>query len=93
MAWIVDVESLGLEKADTPNAYVAGFDVIYPGECYTRSMVWVRPDAAQGTEDEIIGRARDALLEVLEREGVPTSVEMALSAEGASVMEIGHPVC
>ena len=82
MTWIVDIEALGLEEGEFPDQLSVAFDVIYPGEVWCRSVVYVAPDAAFGSEDEIIGRARDAL---------PVSVELRLSAAGTDVLEIGHP--
>jgi hypothetical protein len=91
MTWIVDIEALGLEEAEHPDTLSVAFDVIYPGEVWCRSVVYVAPDAAQGSEDQIIGRARDALLEVVQRESLPVSVEIRVSAAGTTLLEIGHP--
>jgi hypothetical protein len=92
MTWIVDIEALGLEEAEHPDQLSVAFDVTYPGEVWCRSVVFVAPDAAGGSEDEIIGRARDALLSILERDALPVSVELRLSAGGITVLEIGHPI-
>ena len=91
MTWIVDIEALGLEEAEFPDQLSVAFDVIYPGEVWCRSVVYVAPDAAFGSEDEIIGRARDALLAVLERDALPVAVELRLSSAGTALMDIGHP--
>jgi hypothetical protein len=91
MTWIVDIDALGLEEAEHPDQLSVAFDVTYPGEVWCRSVVFVAPDAAYGSEDEIIGRARDALLAVVEADALPVSVELRLSAAGVTLLEIGHP--
>jgi hypothetical protein len=45
MTWIVDVELVDVAPAEPPDVAVVTFDVIYPGETWCRSIVYVAPGA------------------------------------------------
>jgi hypothetical protein len=84
----------GIEEAEPPDALAVAFDVIYAGETWCRSVVWVdRLLAAQLEYEEpaLVRAARDALLEYLALEVAPVSVELRLRTEGVSVLARGRP--
>lgn len=91
MTWIVDIELVGVDVAEPPDALTVTLDVIFPGETWCRSVVFVAPEEARTDRDEIIRSARDALVAVIESEGEPVSVELRLSPRGADVIAIGRP--
>jgi len=86
MAWIVDVELVAVEAAEPPDLALVTFDVVYPGETWCRSLVYVTPGVTAG-EDDLVSRSRDALLTFLEREGQPVALEVRLSPEGPVVLD------
>ncbi len=70
------------------------FDVIYAGETWCRSLVWVETTVAARLAHEelaIVRAARDALLEVLALETAPVSVALRLEAEGVNVLARAAP--
>ncbi len=91
MTWIVDIDLVGVEPAEPPDALAVGFDVTYPGETWCRCIVLVAPEAAGASEHEVVRRARDALVEVLESAGEPLSLELRLNADGYTVLAQGRP--
>lgn len=91
MTWIVDIELVDIDVAEPPDALTVTFDVIYPGETWCRSVVFVAAEAAKAGEDEVIGEARDALVAVIERQGRPVSVELRLTPDGTQVLAVGSP--
>ncbi len=91
MTWIVDIELVGIDAAEPPDALMVTLDVIFPGETWCRSVVFVPPEEARAGRNEIIRRARDALVAIIESEGEPVSVELRLSPAGADVLAIGRP--
>jgi hypothetical protein len=46
MTWIVDIDMLGVESAEPPDALAIAFDVTYPGETWCRSLVLIAPELA-----------------------------------------------
>jgi hypothetical protein len=86
MTWIVDVELVDVAPAEPPDVAVVTFDVIYPGETWCRSVVYVAPGVACGDE-EAVPRARDALLALAELEGLPVAFELRLTSEGTTVLD------
>lgn len=91
MTWIVDIDLVGVQPAEPPDALAIGFDVTYPGETWCRCLVLVGPDVTGASEDELVRRARDTLVEVLEAAGEPLSVELRLTAGGYCVIARGRP--
>lgn len=85
MTWIVDIELVAVEPADPPDRFVVTFDVVYPGETWCRSLVYVAPGVPVGEQD-LVPIARDALLAFLEQEGQPVSFELRLTDAGAVVL-------
>jgi hypothetical protein len=91
MTWIVDIDMLGVESAEPPDALAIAFDVTYPGETWCRSLVLIAPELAHIPEHELVGRARDALFVVLEAAGEPVSVEVRLTPTETVVLASGRP--
>jgi len=94
MAIFMDIEVAGIDAADPPDAYAVTFDVIYAGETWCRSVVWVETAvAAQADRDEyaVISAARDALLDLLGHEAVPVSFVLRLTTDGTVVLDRGTP--
>lgn len=63
--------------------------MIYAGETWCRSVVWVEAAVAARLEYEepvVIRAARDALLEVLAWEAGPVALELRLTVEGVSLL-------
>lgn len=89
-----DIEFVSIEELDLPDNLAVAFDVIYAGETWCRSVVWVDRllvARLQYEELEVIRVARDALLEYLALEAGPVSVELRLQPEGVSVLARGKP--
>lgn len=94
MAVFIDIELVCIDPAEAPDAYVVVFDVIYAGETWCRSLVWVETAVAARVEDDrhaVITAARDALLELLAYEAVPVSYQLRLTVEGAMVLARATP--
>ncbi len=100
------LELLGAEWASEEGVWVVHFEAAHPGETFCRSVVRVFPAAMAGRRlpgglcspgngtveiDEVVALARDRLLEVLEREGRPVSLVVAVTGEGLRVLERGYP--
>ncbi|GAB4254646.1 MAG: hypothetical protein Kow00129_15670 [Thermoleophilia bacterium] len=99
MAWIVDVELVSLEEGAPGEDLEIVFDVVYPGETWTRSIVRVTPAARAALEvgsggpagrgvagSGLVSRARDVLLFQLEREVSPVSLDLRLEPERVEVL-------
>lgn len=83
-----------MQEAEPPDALAVAFDVIYAGETWCRSLVWVETTVAARLvheEPAIVRAARDALLEVLALETGPVSVALRLEAEGVNVLARAKP--
>lgn len=91
MTWIVDIDMLGVEVAEAPDALAIAFDVTFPGETWCRSLVLIAPELAHLPENELVGRARDALFAELEAAGEPISVELRLTPTATIVLASGRP--
>lgn len=94
MALFMDIELVSIQEAEPPDAYAVAFDVIYGGETWCRSLVWVESALAARLEREeraVVVAARDALLELLALEVLPVSLEVRLAAEGCTVLARGVP--
>lgn len=94
MAIFMDIELVGLEEAEYPDAFAVAFDVIYSGETWCRSLVWVSADLAETLardEQAVTSAARDALLDVLAPETMPVSFELRASTGGITVLARGSP--
>ena len=94
MAIFMDIELVGIDEAEYPDAYAVVFDVIYAGETWCRSLVWVDAGlATQFDRDEhaVIGAARNALLDLLAVETVPVSLQVRLGSAGSEVVARGTP--
>jgi hypothetical protein len=91
MAWIVDVELVEVLEGEGIDALLVVFDVIYPGETWCRSLVRLTGLVAEGTEHDMVARARDSLVALLDLESRPTSLDLRLTAEGPVVLGRGHP--
>ncbi len=90
----MDIELVGIDEADYPDAFAVVFDVIYAGETWCRSLVWVDADVAvrlERDEQAVIGAARNALLDLLAVETVPVSLQLRLGCGGADVLARGTP--
>jgi hypothetical protein len=91
VAWIVDVELVEVAPGELPDVWTIVFDVIYPGETWCRSLVRLSPASSQGNELELVGRARDALLAILELQAGPASADIRVAPEGTTVLRLGSP--
>jgi hypothetical protein len=91
MTWIVDIDTLGVESAEPPDVLAIAFDVTYPGETWCRSLVLITSELAYMPEYELVSRARDALIEVLEAAGEPVSVEIRLTPTETVMLASGRP--
>jgi hypothetical protein len=94
MAIFMDIELVSIDEAESPDAFTVTFDVIYAGETWCRSLVWVEANmAAQLERDEraVIGAARDALLDLLATEAVPVSFHVRLGAAGSTILARATP--
>jgi hypothetical protein len=94
VAIFMDVEVVSINEAEPPDAFVVAFDVIYAGETWCRSLVWVgRIVSASLDHDEyaVVGAARDALLELLAVEATPVSFHLRVEPEGATVLARAMP--
>ncbi|MCZ7663970.1 MAG: hypothetical protein M5U22_14055 [Thermoleophilia bacterium] len=91
MTWIVDIDVVGIEEAEPPDALRIGFDVTFPGETWCRSFVLVAPERVLPDEAKIISAARDALVEVLQLQGEPVAVELRLAAKDTEILALGRP--
>jgi hypothetical protein len=94
MTIFMDVEVVSINEAEPPDAFVVAFDVIYAGETWCRSLVWVESTvAARLDRDEhaVIGAARDALLELLAVEAAPVSFHLRVETEGATILARATP--
>lgn len=90
----MDIELVGIDEAEYPDAFAVVFDVIYAGETWCRSLVWVNADLATELgmdEQAVIGAARDALLDLLAVETVPVSLQLRLGRGGPAVLARGTP--
>ncbi|NLT35617.1 MAG: hypothetical protein GXX83_06940 [Gaiellales bacterium] len=102
MGSIMDIEVVDAAYVATAEAWLVVFDVIYPGETWCRSEVWLQPDAvrpvAEGGGDPggpgsppLISLARDHLLGHLEAEGAPVSLVVDVTSSGSSVRDRARP--
>lgn len=91
MTWIVDIDMLGVETAEPPDALAIAFDVTYPGETWCRSLVLITPELAHIPGYELVSRARDALVAVIEAAGEPISVELRLTSTETVVLASARP--
>lgn len=94
MAIFMDVELVAIDEAEFPDAFTVAFDVIYAGETWCRSLVWVTADLSarlNGDERAVAGAARDALLNLLAVEVAPVSYELRLGSGGPTVLGRGIP--
>jgi len=94
MALFMDIEFVAIDVAERPDAFVVVFDVIYAGETWCRSLVWVDTAvAARFRDDEraVIGVARDALLDLLSTETVPVSFHARVTGTGATILARAAP--
>ena len=85
---------VSIDAAEPPDAFTVAFDVIYAGETWCRSLVWVDGCVAAGLDrDEraVIGAARDALLELLAVETLPVSFHLRLGSQGSVVLARATP--
>jgi hypothetical protein len=90
----MDIEFVTIDEAEAPHSFVVAFDVIYAGETWCRSVVWVERALAirLGSDEQAIVRAaRDALLELLTLEAAPVSFELRLGIVGTTVVARGKP--
>ena len=94
MAIFMDIEFVSIEEAEPPDAFSVAFDVIYAGETWCRSLVWVGSTVAAGLEHDehaVIGAARDALLDLLAVEAAPVSFHLRVESKGATVLARATP--
>jgi hypothetical protein len=94
MTIFMDMEVVSIDAAEPPDAFTVTFDVIYAGETWCRSLVWVEAAVAARVEHDkhaVIGAARDALLELLAVEAAPVSFHLRLTAEGTTVLVRATP--
>lgn len=91
MTWIVDIDTLGIEDAEPPDVFGIAFDVTFPGETWCRSLVLVAADLTYLDENELVPRARDEVIAVIEREGRPVSVTLRMSFERVEVLALAAP--
>jgi hypothetical protein len=91
VAWIVDVELVEVTAGRPPDLWQVVFDVIYPGETWCRSIVRLTMDFVEEGELELVGRARDALVAVLERQSGPVSTDIRVTPAGTAVLRLGRP--
>ncbi|MBN1629826.1 MAG: hypothetical protein JW990_08680 [Thermoleophilia bacterium] len=94
MTLFMDIELVSIDEAESPDACTVTFDVIYAGETWCRSCVWVDDAVAAGfgrDERLVIGVARDALLELLATESVPVSFHLRLTPDGPTVLARATP--
>jgi hypothetical protein len=94
VAIFMDIEVVSITAAEPPDAFTVAFDVIYAGETWCRSLVWVETAvAARHERDEhaVVGAARDALLDLLAVEAVPVSFHLRLTTEGTAVLARATP--
>lgn len=83
-----------MTEAEAPDAFVATFDVIYPGETWCRSEVLVEDMVAIALgfdEWEVTRAARDALVELLALETGPVSFRLRLGLDGTAVLGRATP--
>ncbi len=85
MTWIVDIELVAVEQAQPPDRFLVTFDVVYPGETWCRSLVYVAGSVVAEEQDPV-SVARDALVPFLETEGQPVSLELRLTTTGPVVL-------
>jgi hypothetical protein len=94
VAIFMDVELVGIDDAEYPDAFTVVFDAIYAGETWCRSLVWVEADFASHLardEHAIINAARDALVDLLAAETVPVSLQLRLGSGGSVLLARGTP--
>jgi hypothetical protein len=94
VAIFMDIEFVAIDEAEYPDAFAVVFDVIYAGETWCRSLVWVGSDAAAAADrDEraVISAARNALLDALASESVPVSLQLRVGLDGSVVVARGTP--
>jgi hypothetical protein len=94
MAIFMDIEVVSINEAESPDAFIVALDVIYAGETWCRSLVWVDAIvAAQMDREEhaIVAAARNALLELLAVEAAPVSFHVRLGSSGATVLARATP--
>lgn len=89
-----DIELVFVQEVEPRGTLAVAFDVIYAGETWCRSVVWVEPAVTARLEYEepaVIRAARDALLDLLVAEPGPVALELRLAAEGVSLLARGTP--
>ena len=91
MTWIVDIDLLGVEAAEPPDVYEIAFDVTFPGETWCRSSVLVAADLTHLAEFELVARARDEMIAVIDREGRPVSTTLRITAAGVEILAVAAP--
>jgi hypothetical protein len=94
VAIFMDIELVSIDQAELPDAFTVTFDVIYAGETWCRSLVWVDSTVAarlERNERAVTGAARDALLELLAVEPLPVSFHLRLGSEGSTILARATP--
>lgn len=94
MAIFMDIEVVSIDAVEPPDAFTVAFDVIYSGETWCRSLVWVETAVAarlERDEHAVVVAARDALLDLLAVEAVPVSFHLRLTTEGTTVLAGATP--
>jgi hypothetical protein len=94
MAIFMDIEVVSINEAESPDAFIVTLDVIYAGETWCRSLVWVDTAlAAQLDREEhaVVAAARNALLELLAVEAAPVSFHVRVTTDGAAVLARATP--
>jgi len=91
VTWIVDIDMLGIENAEPPDVFEIAFDVTFPGETWCRSLVLVAADMTYLSEHELVSRARDEVIGVIEREGRPVSTTLRMSAQRVEILAVAAP--
>jgi hypothetical protein len=94
MALFMDIELVSIDEAESPDAFMVTFDVIYSGETWCRSLVCLDDAVAARLErDEraIVATARDALLDLLALEAVPVSFHLRIGTEGSAILARATP--
>lgn len=94
MTLFMDIELVSVEEAEPPDAFTVVFDVIYAGETWCRSLVWVDDLVAtrlHHDERAVTSAARDALLDLLAVEAVPVSFHVRVTTDGPSILARGTP--
>jgi hypothetical protein len=90
----MDIEVVAINEAESPDAFIVALDVIYSGETWCRSLVWVDAlVAAQLDREEhaVVAVARNALLDLLAVEAAPVSFHVRVGSEGATVLARATP--